>query len=180
MQRNGPGASISRAPYSRAGSPAYGKPGDGHHRRPYISAYRSGYGYGVVGYPIPWIGPGYLGDQYLGDQDQAEGDQAPAQAGSGAENAGAYDGPPYPQALPPYPPAEVHPAPIQPPQQAVTLIFKDGRAPEQIHNYILTGTTLYVGDRRPSEIPIDELDLKETTRVNQDAGVDFQMPAALK
>jgi hypothetical protein len=180
MQRNGSGAFISRPPYSRTGLPAYGKPGDGHHRRPYVPAYRSGYGYGVVGYPIPWIGPGDLGDPDLGYPDADEGDQASAQADSGAENAGAYDEPPYQQALPPYLPAQVHPASVLPPQQAVTLIFKDGRAPEQIHNYILTGTILYVGDRRPSEIPLDQLDLKETTRVNQDAGVDFQMPAGLR
>jgi hypothetical protein len=61
-------------------------------------------------------------------------------------------------------------------EAAVTLIFKDGRPPEQIHNYILTRDTLYVGDRRSSEIPIDQLDLEATAKVNRDAGVDFRVP----
>ena len=77
-------------------------------------------------------------------------------------------------------PAQAPASATQLPQEAVTLIFKDGRPPEQIRNYILTGSTLYVGGRRPSQISVDELDLPETARVNRDAGVDFQMPAALK
>jgi len=65
-------------------------------------------------------------------------------------------------------------------EEAVTLIFKDGRPPEQIHNYILTPTTLYVGDQHHRAIPTDQLDLVATARVNQDAGVDFQLPNALR
>jgi len=60
----------------------------------------------------------------------------------------------------------------------VTIIFKDGRPPEQIHNYILTRDILYVGDRHHSDIPVDQLDLTATARVNRDAGVDFHFPDA--
>jgi hypothetical protein len=56
------------------------------------------------------------------------------------------------------------------------LIFKDGRPPMQIHNYLLTRDTLFVGDRHPSEIPVDQLDLGETAKVNRAAGVDFRLP----
>ena len=60
--------------------------------------------------------------------------------------------------------------------QAVTLIFKDGRAPETIHNYALTRKTLYVTDARPREIPVAALDLAATEKVNRAAGVRFQLP----
>jgi hypothetical protein len=59
---------------------------------------------------------------------------------------------------------------------AVTLVFKDGRAPEKIHNYALTRTTLYVTDARRREIPVAALDLAATEKVNRAAGVNFQLP----
>ncbi len=59
----------------------------------------------------------------------------------------------------------------------VTLVFKDGRAPEKIHNYALTRTTLYVTDGRRREIPVAALDLTATEQANRAAGVDFQLPA---
>jgi len=97
---------------------------------------------------------------------------------------------PYPQ--PPsqaYAPQPSYRAPYQSPQSApasgpqvddsaVTLVFKDGRPNEQIHNYMLTRTTLYVSDHRLREIPVDQLDLAATKKANQDAGIDFELPAA--
>jgi hypothetical protein len=59
---------------------------------------------------------------------------------------------------------------------AVTLVFKDGRAPEKIHNYALTRTTLYVTDGRREEIPVASLDLAATEKVNRAAGVRFDLP----
>jgi hypothetical protein len=59
---------------------------------------------------------------------------------------------------------------------AVTLIFKDGRAPEKIYNYALTRTTLYVTDAKRQEIPVAALDLAATEKVNRAAGVRFQLP----
>jgi hypothetical protein len=64
--------------------------------------------------------------------------------------------------------------------EAVTLVFKDGRSPVQIHNYLLTRTMLYVRDQQHREIPTDQLDLAATAKVNQAAGVDFQLPSTLK
>ncbi len=59
---------------------------------------------------------------------------------------------------------------------AVTLIFKDGRAPEKIYNYALTRTTLYVTDAKRQEIPVAALDLAATEKVNRAVGVRFQLP----
>jgi hypothetical protein len=82
----------------------------------------------------------------------------------------------------PYQPSSemARPAPAPAYEEAVTLIFRDGRPPEQIHNYILTRTTLYVGDQQRRAIPTDQLDLIATVKVNQDAGVDFQLPEPLR
>jgi hypothetical protein len=75
-------------------------------------------------------------------------------------------------------PVYTQPAPSSESNEAVTLIFKDGRPPVQIHNYILTRDTLYVGDRHSSQIPVDQLDIPATEKANQDAGVDFRLPVA--
>jgi hypothetical protein len=93
-----------------------------------------------------------------------------------------YDAQPIDQGqpAPPWPygaaAGSAHPSPAPESEEAVTLIFKDGRPPEQVHNYILTRTTLYVGDQHRREIPTDRLDLAATAKVNQDAGVEFRLP----
>jgi hypothetical protein len=63
-------------------------------------------------------------------------------------------------------------------QNAVTLIFRDGRQPVQISNYMLTSTRLYVLDGNRCSIPVSQLDLEATTMVNRDAGIDFHISAA--
>lgn len=70
-------------------------------------------------------------------------------------------------------------APTQP-STPVTLVFKDGRPPEKIHNFLVTAGTLYVMDQQRQDIPIAELDLTETARVNRQAGVEFSVPGAQK
>ena len=62
-------------------------------------------------------------------------------------------------------------------QPATTLIFNDGRAQKQIHNYALIGTTLWVlDDDTRREIPLASLDIPATVKANRDAGVDFALP----
>ncbi len=61
-------------------------------------------------------------------------------------------------------------------EAAVTLVFNDGRPTEQIHNYMLTRKTLYVQEQRLREIPVDQLDLAATEKINQEARVDFHLP----
>lgn len=63
------------------------------------------------------------------------------------------------------------------PEDGVMLIFKDGRAPQQIHNYMLTKTTLTVVDgRRLREVPVADLDIAATETANRNAGVVFAVP----
>jgi hypothetical protein len=72
-------------------------------------------------------------------------------------------------------PAEPPPVHAQP---ATTLIFKDGRPSTQVHNYALTGSTLYAldGESR-QEIPLSEINIPATVEANRKAGVDFALPA---
>ncbi len=150
-----------------------------HHRRAYISPYGV-LGYGIAGYAAPgWIGPGYLG--YSDDNGSADTQPQPPPPSD------AYDQQPDQQEPPPWPlggasvaaanSAEASRQAEPPaPEDAVTLIFKDGRPPEQIHNYIVTRGTLYIGDQHRREVPVDDIDLTATAKVNRDAGVDFHIP----
>jgi hypothetical protein len=132
------------------------------------------------------------GGDAQGSQDNSGAD---AGQGYGQEYDQGYEdnGPPPPnqgpqQALPPWPSSDPSHANASPPpqvqapeplpQEAVTLVFKDGRPPEQIHNYLLTGTTLYVQDQAQHhrDIPLSQLDLVATVRVNHDSGIDFRLP----
>lgn len=62
----------------------------------------------------------------------------------------------------------------------VTLIYKDGRPSEQIQNYMLTRTTLYVQEQRLREIPVADLDLLATQTANKAVGIDFQLPGSVR
>lgn len=65
------------------------------------------------------------------------------------------------------------------PAIATTLIFKDGRPPEKIDNYIATRSTVTVIDGpRHHDIPVADLDLPATIKANSDAGAGFQLPSA--
>lgn len=66
------------------------------------------------------------------------------------------------------------------PAEAVTIVFNDGRPAEKIHNYLLTASTLYVMDEHHREIPVNELDLAATAKVNREAGIDFSLPVPSK
>jgi hypothetical protein len=81
-----------------------------------------------------------------------------------------------PPAVDPYRPAYSRPAAEPKSEEAVTLIFKDGRPAEQIHNFILSKTTVHVFDDRRRDVPVDDLDLVATAKVNRAAGVDFELP----
>jgi hypothetical protein len=151
--------------------------GRSRYRRPYVSPYRS-----VIPYRVSaWIAP-----YYLGSPDDTGEDDSLASANPAAEG---YDGQADEQQLPPWPsgydqgptaplPAFSQPTPSPQSNEVVTFVFKDGRPSIQIHNYLLTRDTLYVGDRRPSEIPVDQLDVDATVKANREAGVDFRLPVA--
>lgn len=100
----------------------------------------------------------------------------------GQPAAGQYAGAPAYSSGPPLPSSPNPPAlPDLDPngRGAVVLIFKDGRPPEKIHNYLLTPGTLYVLDQHNRAIPLDSLDLTATARANDEDG-DFILPAKSK
>jgi hypothetical protein len=171
MQRGAAGRFTARPPYT----------GFRRTRNPYRPSYGRGVRYGVPGYGLPGIiGPYSLAYPY----DMGYGDSAvsPDSAPQGPDGPYGYDAesPAQEQLAPrmPYSPPSDHaqPSPVPESAEAVTLVFKDGRPPEQIHNYILTRATLYIRDQHLRVIPTDELDVAATAKVNQDAGVDFQLP----
>jgi hypothetical protein len=68
------------------------------------------------------------------------------------------------------------PQPPAPPDPAIILVFKDGHRTE-IYNYAIMGETFYdLSGGRSRKIPLAEIDLGATTKVNNDNGVDFRLP----
>ena len=61
----------------------------------------------------------------------------------------------------------------------MTLIFNDGRPPEQAYNYMVTPTTFYVLDGERQTIPLRELDMDATNYVNRKTGIDLRVPATV-
>jgi hypothetical protein len=201
---NAGNAFAHRAPYnpSSGSHPSGGDPGRGRRRGPYVI--NLGYGVGPV---IGWYGPGYLsyGDGF--DDDSQDASQGYADNGSegydqsagptepnGSNGVDGYYGPEEPNGygpLAPWPGPSAPRMPYRPPpaggqaalafqgEGAVTLIFKDGRPPEQIHNYVLTPTTIYVGDQHSRDIALDQIDIAATEKFNREAGVDFLLPSAV-
>jgi hypothetical protein len=175
---------VSQRPMSAYSNRGYGGFHDIRYRRPYSRSYTFRSGYGVNG----WVAPGYLGylDSGLYDDSSAGApqpdypdsyeDAAPAPPSEQAENE------PEDRPAPVFRRAYVRPQPEPDPapDTAVTLIFKDGRPSEQIHNYMLTRTTLYVQGQHLRQIPVDQLDLDATSKVNMDAGIDFRLPSAAR
>jgi len=168
-------------------------------RRPYRPPYRPGYGYGSA--YAGWIGPGYVGYPYgFGDDDFSYDNSGYADANGEYPNDGSYpndasdagqpgmysgdgdgaEAPPIPYQAPwsgaNSPSVSAAAASASQASDPVTLVFRDGRPPEQIHNYMLSRTTLSVLDGRHREIPVNELDLPATEKANRAAGVDFRLP----
>jgi hypothetical protein len=57
------------------------------------------------------------------------------------------------------------------------LVFNDGRPPEKVNNYVLTGSSVFVAeDGHQRVIPVTDLDLPATIAQNREAGVDFELP----
>ena len=192
----GRGLTMPRG-FQRPGMGAYRRgtafTGSWRYRRPYISPFRRGFGYGFPFWGAPYFLAAPDFDDYEDDSSGQQGaygyDQPPDVGDQGPEQPmGPYAPAPYPggqYAPQPYPgpsnsapSAEPHAPPAPARDQTVTLVFKDGRQPEQIHNYLMTANTLYVEDPRHREIPINELDLAATAKLNREAGVNFELPGA--
>jgi hypothetical protein len=163
FRRGSAGAFTARSNYYGAGD----------RRRPGTFRFRDG-----IPYLLPAWG-GYLGTNYSGypyesgDDDSAAQEQTAYPETYGLPSASGALGP---SVLEPAPAGVPRQASIPASEDAVTLVFKDGRPTEQIHNYALTRTTLYVRDEHHRDIPLDLIDLTATQKVNREAGVDFQLP----
>jgi len=167
-------------PALRTVQPAYGA------RPVYSTARRGAYpvrrplyagNYPYSAYPTTaWFGPGYL------DYDDSEDYNPNVTAPSNYVETVPEDQPYVDGQSQVYPPQQAYapqPQPAPQPEDAVTLIFKDGRPPQQIHNYMLTRTTLTVTDgHRMRDVAVVDLDLAATEKANRDAGVVFKLPEA--
>jgi len=143
---------------------------------------RYGFSSGISYVPYPFFGSPFYDD--IGDSGYDEAPPVPYAAPAPDSTAYGYT---FPQDQPPYdsepqahaeivrPSARPEPAQVT----ATTLIFKDGRAPEQIGNYIATHSTVTVIEgERHHEIPVADLDIPATVKANREAGTGFQLPAA--
>jgi hypothetical protein len=127
--------------------------------------------------------PYYAPDQYNGFDPQAQG-QGPAQAWPPDQGSNQGPGQGMAQLNPdaPYRPyyGAPHPVSSQIAEPVVTLVFKDRRPNQQIHNYVINGDTLTVWDAHPHEIALDQLDIAATEKLNHEAGTDILLPGAPK
>jgi len=77
---------------------------------------------------------------------------------------------------PPAPSATVSPSSSN--QPATVLVFTDGHR-TSIQNYAVVGQTLWIlSDARATKVPLAELDLNQTIKVNEARGVEFLGPSA--
>jgi len=159
---------------------------DSRFRRSYTPIYSIGLPY--AGYSVGYISPDYFNSVFYNDSAYALPQPEPA-AEQPNYQPDQYQSPPVEQSEAAPAPAPVYrpayrprqasaPAPAPEPGPALTLVFKDGRPNEQIQNYMLTRTTLYVQDQRFRPIPVDQLDLAAMTKINSDTGVEFKLPGS--
>ena len=182
---NGPPASVtSLGPngYSRSGyvpsahgtlNPQNGRlGGDGHPHRHHVP-YAYPYAYAV---PVPY-------EDYAGDSTGNNGEDfddnyqgGPTifdRRGSGASS---YIPPVQDVSTPHSQVADASIADPDPPQVPTTLVFKDGRKLD-VGNYAIVGQTLF--DLTPGharKVALATLDLEATRQLNEDRGVQFQLP----
>ena len=60
--------------------------------------------------------------------------------------------------------------------QPTELVFRDKHT-EEVQNYAIVGQTFWIlNNEKARKIPIAQLDIPATRKVNEDRGVDFQLP----
>jgi hypothetical protein len=182
---------TARAPYNPAAALSRGP--DPYHDRDRFDARRRQFqSWYVNTYPY-WSGYPYLlnpnvynlglydwsdSDNSAYDNSQPgsyESDQAPDSYLSD-QNDSPPDYPPYPnQAY--AAPNQIASAAATPPAQPLIVIFKSGRSPMEIQNYLITAKVLTDLDSAHYEqIPLEEINLAATQNFNKVAGVEFQIP----
>jgi hypothetical protein len=185
ITRPGPAAPDHRMGFgARDASRRWPLPGERLSQRTMSRAY---VGLGLP-YNVGWVGLGYPGSLDPAFYDNSTM-TAPSPAPSYSDRSDALplqqeaEAAPQPAPVSTYRPEYQRPLPpaAEPePEDAVTLVFKDGRPREQIYNYMLTRTMLFVQEKRLREIAVADLDLDATAKVNHEAGVDFRLPDSRK
>jgi len=67
------------------------------------------------------------------------------------------------------------PSPVS--SRPLTVIFKGGRTPEKMQNYMVTSSALTNLDGEHFEkIPLDQIDVAATQQANRSSGIDFEVP----
>jgi len=75
----------------------------------------------------------------------------------------------------PPPQAKAQPAPAEE-QETTLLVFRDGHK-QEIRNYAIVGQMLWdFGAKGTRKIPLSDLDLDTTRKLNDERGVDFVLP----
>ncbi len=175
------GRNYARGSVNR-GTRRYGRSGTGLRIRTY------GYGNRCLGYPCrggygyPW---GYYGgyDPYWwGDSGPSYDQDQQDQVGLAEEmNQQSLAEQQMRQQSDPNASAQPAPRPHQPERtEAVSptvLIFRDQHK-QEVQNYAIVGQTLWnFAPQRTEKIPLSDLDIPATTKVNEDRGVSFRLPA---
>lgn len=159
--------------------------------------HRNRFAVGYVGLPY-YSDPFSFGNAWNWNDNSDSGQQAapapPVRPEYAPQEAAPYPEAPYDQGYPPPPrpgySQEGFPMPTQegPAQTAaaqndgldhppVTLVFNNGRPPQKVSSYVLTGSSIFIAEPgHQRKIPIAELDLPATIERNREAGVDFQLP----
>jgi len=167
-----------------------------HHFRPWVAYgypyYGYGYGYGYYGglaYDTSYYDSSYSSDEALYQRQVAsQVDQLSREVQDLREELRERSMQPVYAPAPQNPTSEAQPhasrqdsstsAKTQPsrPELATVLVFRDQRI-QEVKNYAIMGKNLVVvADQRQRKIPLADLDLAATTKLNEERGVDFQVP----
>jgi hypothetical protein len=166
-----------------------------HHFRPWWFAYGYpyyGYGYGYYGglaYDTSYYDSSYGSDEALHQRQVAsQVDQLSREVQDLREELRARSEQPAYAPPPAASSSEVQPKAVgkapgtsanAPPaltELPTVLVFRDQRI-QEVKNYAIIGKNLVVvADQRQRKIPLADLDLAATTKLNEERGVDFQVP----
>ena len=161
----------------QTGQVEFGKHFGQHDSRRRTNYYYVPYAYPYYGYDGGGYDQGYdPNQQQAADQSQQQPDDPNRIAPTMFDN-GQYMGP-LPEraaATPTQAPTGITSA-AQPPLDPTVLVFRDGHQ-QEVRNYAIVGDTLYdIGGSTAKKIKLGDLDLEKTAQVNDQRGVDFQLP----
>jgi hypothetical protein len=176
---NGSRFAAPHPPYVSSASRSLNRNRFDERRRSFARWYANIYPYGL-GYGYPYVfDPGFYD---WGDADDSADEQAgmvPEYLSPYPDQQDAGEGPEFAESMPPLAGREISVAPELVPEEPITVVFRGGRAPVKMQNYMMTAKVLIDLDSHHYErIPLEQIDLPATQQANSAAGVDFQVPGA--